>query len=248
MQCLACLVVSGPADCDESLPTNDLQGPSVPTGRMAVGFNSPCQRLFLCCCSSGEINVIEGVNMGVGNQVTLHTGAGCTMTPQSPTPLGTLLGANCDSSSNNAGCAYKDNDPASYGAAFNDAGGGVYAHLWDSTGISVWHFSRANIPEDITAGTPNPSGWGAPVASFSSATCSMDHFKQHQLVFDITLCGDWADPTFSATCSGTRSAAVADPTNFKSKASLAELDGVIDCSLDAKWAINSVAVFGQCIT
>jgi hypothetical protein len=164
--------------------------------------------------------------MAIGNQVTLHTNAGCTMSPLSPTPLGTPLGADCVSSgSNNDGCAYKDENPDSYGAAFNAVGGGIYAHEWAGNGISVWHFTRANIPEDITAGTPNPSGWGTPVASFSAETCSMDHFKQHQLVFDITLCGDWAGGAYSVTCPGVGgcSAAVADPTNFRSKASFVEL-------------------------
>ncbi|KAL1843027.1 hypothetical protein VTJ49DRAFT_3341 [Mycothermus thermophilus] len=41
---------------------------------------------------------------------------------------------------------------------------------------------------------PNPSTFGRPIAAFlASPTCSFaDHFKEHNLVFDTTFCGDWA--------------------------------------------------------
>ncbi|KAL2122692.1 hypothetical protein VTJ04DRAFT_3147 [Mycothermus thermophilus] len=43
----------------------------------------------------------------------------------------------------------------------------------------------------------NPSLWGQPLASFlASDTCDFDqHFRQHNLIFDTTFCGDWAGAT-----------------------------------------------------
>ena len=36
------------------------------------------------------------------------------------------------------------------------------------------------------------SSWGAPVASYPSATCDMlQHFQPQELVIDITFCGNW---------------------------------------------------------
>ena len=81
----------------------------------------------------------------------------------------------------------------------------------------VWFFPRGQIPQDITAGNPDPSSWGTPTANFpSNDSCHMpDHFQQHQLVIDTTLCGDWAGAAFSSVCPGSCSDFVADPANFK---------------------------------
>jgi hypothetical protein len=58
---------------------------------------------------------------------------------------------------------------------------------WTSSGIQVWFFARGNIPGDITAGVPNPAGWGGPVASFSQG-CDFDgHFKGLSLVSELTV-------------------------------------------------------------
>ena len=59
--------------------------------------------------------------------------------------------------------------PASYGDAFNSAGGGVYATQLESSVLKIWHFPRSSIPDDITAGNPNPSGWGQPMMDFETA-------------------------------------------------------------------------------
>jgi hypothetical protein len=165
--------------------------------------------------------MIEGVNDGTTNQMTLHTSAGCKLSPSnSVTPGGNQLGTECASSGgSNAGCAYKDGDTRSYGRGFNDIGGGVFVHLWAKDGIQMWYFPRGQIPKDITDGTPNPSTWGMPVASFSSTTCDMNqHFHDHVLTFDITLCGDWAGAAYGGGCPGTCAEAIANPDNFKSKA------------------------------
>ncbi|KAG6856561.1 hypothetical protein H0H87_003243 [Tephrocybe sp. NHM501043] len=167
--------------------------------------------------AGGEIDILEGVHgTSTTNQYTLHTGAGCSADPGAKT-TGSALGATCESSgNNNAGCAYRDSDARSYGQAFNDANGGVYAYLWDKDGIKIWFFSNADIPEDIKSGNPNPSSWSTPAANFPTASCdTSQHFHDHALTIDTTLCGDWAGAVYKDSgCPGTCQDAVADPKNF----------------------------------
>lgn len=194
--------------------------------------------------NAGEIDVIEGVNSNPTNQYTLHSGAagsGCKL-DKSPKALqttavnatgaftGHVLGDVCESSNtNNAGCAISDTDERSFGHGFNMAYGGVFAHLWDSTGIAMWHFARDEIPSDITAGNPDPSTWPTPAALFSSAGCDIAaNFYDHTLVLDTTICGDWAGAAYEGSgCPGTCQEAVANATNFNV----------------AKWKINYIAVY-----
>lgn len=125
------------------------------------------------------------------------------LTPlQSPTPLtttalvnstaaftGIVRSTSCASANGaNEGCGVEDTDTRSAGASFNAAGGGVFVHRWDSSGIAAWQFSRDDIPADIVAGTPDPSTWPTPVAYWSADSCDMSsHFYEHSIVFDITL-------------------------------------------------------------
>jgi len=83
--------------------------------------------------------------------------------------------------------------PDSFGSTFNSNSGGVYAMLWDDSGISVFFFPRQSIPSDITSGDPDPSGWGLPVAKWPAGACNpFQYFKDHVAIFDTTFCGDWA--------------------------------------------------------
>lgn len=161
--------------------------------------------------------------------MTLHTGEGCNL-PQNANSLvegSTLLRTSCvtrmqpNGLYDNSGCAFLDNSPQSYGKVFNDNGGGVFAHAWDATGITVWRFFRGSIPDDITAKTPDPSKWGKPVAQFPSTECDMaSHFFQHYLVMDTTLCGQWAGSVYKDSgCPLTCAEFVAEPTNFISEPS-----------------------------
>lgn len=98
--------------------------------------------------------------------------------------------------------------------------GGVYAHTWEEDAINVYFFSRNDIPQDIVDETPDPTGWGTPAASFSNADgCDISQsFQNHSIVFDITLCGDWAGASYQGMgCPGTCAQQVADPTNFACK-------------------------------
>ncbi|TDL26668.1 glycoside hydrolase family 16 protein [Rickenella mellea] len=191
---------------------------------------------------NGEIDILEGVHNQQFNQYTLHTAAGCN-TDRNPAMkfavpgnssksfTAQILGTSCASGGTygNNGCGFLDTDTRSYGRDFNDIAGGVYATLWDQSGIKIWHFARAEIPSDIDAGNPNPSAWGAPAAFWAASDCNpATHFHDHQLIFDITLCGDWAGASYEGSgCPGTCTDAVADPSNFKF----------------AQWKINYVAVY-----
>lgn len=106
------------------------------------------------------------------------------------------------------GCGIRSNSTVSYGATFNDNGGGVFTsacvvsdgliadvHMncaitvsLNSSGIAVWFFERSAIPSDITAGTPLPGLWGTPFAWWSSPTCNITEFFGFQsTIFDTTL-------------------------------------------------------------
>ncbi|KAM0750678.1 hypothetical protein T439DRAFT_342968 [Meredithblackwellia eburnea MCA 4105] len=160
--------------------------------------------------SGGEIDVFEGVNLQTANQYALHTTNGCTASGTSSTMSGTLSYSNCSSSANsNSGCTISETKADSYGSAFNAAGGGVFVTEFATTGISIWFFSRANVPSDLltsnSSAVPSPSNWGTPSAYYPSSSCDIaTHFANQQLILDITLCGDWAGnaAVFNATCSG----------------------------------------------
>ncbi|KAH8920950.1 glycoside hydrolase family 16 protein [Atractiella rhizophila] len=177
----------------------------------------------------GEIDIVEQVHNSGYNQATLHTTAGCT---QSGSPLtGSVLATNCDWTVNgNAGCSIKDNTANSYGQSASNVGGGVWAVLYDDTGVYYWHFPRGSIPSDISVGntTPHPANWGTPVGVWSSSTCPTSFIGAQNLIFDITLCGDWAGATFSsAGCGSDCTAFVQTGSNF----------------VNAYWEVGYVRVF-----
>lgn len=210
-------------------------GPSVWPAFWMVGPNWP---------AGGEIDIIEGVHDQQSNQMTLHTSPGCTLddgnfSRNAPAPnmktlssvfTGTVLGTNCDAAATgNAGCGVLDNGANSYGAGFNQNGGGVVATLWDDSGVRIWRFTRDSIPADLAAQAPNPASWPAPQAFWSSSKCGGQFFKDMNMVFDTTLCGDWAGATFNhdTGLSGTCQQWVSDPSHFN----------------DAHWLVNYVRVF-----
>lgn len=101
---------------------------------------------------------------------------------------GTAGSTTCDHNYlSNTGCGIVDPSIASFGPAFNELGGGVYAMKWDSQSIDVWFFHRSAIPEDIINGLPDPSIWRTPSASLSGLGCPIDtYFRNHVLIF-----GEW---------------------------------------------------------
>ncbi|KAK3898934.1 glycoside hydrolase [Staphylotrichum tortipilum] len=162
--------------------------------------------------TSGEIDIIEGVNSQTSNSVTLHTAAGCSIASNAGAAPGTkLVTPNCQGTE---GCSQATPaSTANYGAAFNAAGGGVYVAEWTDAAIKVWFFPRgsalaqqlstpASTPPNTTTTTtpspnespPDPSTFGPPLALFpSSHSCSISsHFARHNIVFNTAFCGDWA--------------------------------------------------------
>ena len=158
--------------------------------------------------TSGEVDIIEGVNTQAQNGFAAHTNAGCSVTGGSQQFLGQLSTSNCDvnapGQATNAGCGITSSQgAASYGAGFNANNGGVYATQWTDQAISIWFFPRGNIPSDIASGSPNPASWGVPQAKFGGSACAVDqHFKDQKIVINTALCGDWAGGVWGqdATC------------------------------------------------
>ena len=130
--------------------------------------------------NSGEIDILEGVSLQAENAVTLHTGDGCYMN-----------GKNCKG---NMGCGLPTGIANSYGDGFNNLKGGVYAMEWTSDAINVWFFPRNTNLDNVLSDNPDPSQWGKSIASFQGGSnCNIDqHFKNNNIVFDTTFCGDWA--------------------------------------------------------
>lgn len=90
----------------------------------------------------------------------------------------------------NSGCGVTETNNASYGAAFAAAGGGVFVTELAESGISIWFFSRSDIPDAISNADDeiDTSTLGTPSAYWGTDTCDITKFFGDQsLVFDITL-------------------------------------------------------------
>lgn len=186
--------------------------------------------------NSGEIDIIEGVNSQQSNSMALHTNSGCSIS-NNGLFSGEISTPNCfvnaPDQANNAGCAILTPNSASYGAGFNEGQGGVYATEWTSSHISIWFFPRSAIPSDISTGTPNPSNWGSPVASFTGG-CDIDNFfESHQIVFDTTFCGDWAGNVWSSDSVCGSKAPTCESFVQNNPSAFA----------DAYWSVNSLKVY-----
>ncbi|KAG8743609.1 hypothetical protein FRC10_011672 [Ceratobasidium sp. 414] len=163
----------------------------------------------------GEIDIFEGVHENTKNQATFHTVSGCRIEhPENFT--GNLVAADCSHENGGAGCGLINDSVASFGAPFNAVGGGVFATRWDSNGVYGWFFHRSTIPRDITSNTPNPLNWGKPTVLLGSDSCPPNkYFWDHVIVFDITLCGDLAGPTYvDSGCPGTCADSILNPANY----------------------------------
>ncbi|KAF9019941.1 glycoside hydrolase family 16 protein [Hymenopellis radicata] len=158
--------------------------------------------------TGGEIDTFEGVNQVTHNQMALHTTDNCKQVD--PVQTSTLINStDCNHDTNdNEGCVVTDPSTASYGAAFAQAQGGVFVTEFAESGISVWFFSRSDVPDSISGNSSSIStdNLGTPTANWPTGGCDIDsHFEAQNLIFDITLCGDFAGATstFAETCTGT---------------------------------------------
>lgn len=190
---------------------------------------------------SGEIDIVEGVNTQDATAITLHTGPGCSIQPiqldQDPTTI--IKETDCNANTGHDGCGMQTSNTQNYGAGFNDIQGGVYAWEWTSEFIAVWFFPRGGIPEDIAAGTPDPTLWGLPSAKFvGSPGCDLDSFfREHNIVLNHTFCGAWAgapevwgsDPVCSAKAATCQEFVGNNPQEFE----------------EGFWSVNSISVYQQ---
>ncbi|PPQ70093.1 hypothetical protein CVT24_003865 [Panaeolus cyanescens] len=161
----------------------------------------------------GEIDLIEGVNNMGFNQIAIHTTEGCYQT-QIAEQTGVLLEGDC---SNDRGCITRETKPNSFGAAFAQAGGGVWALQIAESGIYAWFWSRPDIPENIRNATPQTPidtiPWGFPTAAYPNTRCNINQFFSPQhLVLLTTLCGAWAgEPSvYASTCQTPTNSCFAD--------------------------------------
>ncbi|KAF8264596.1 concanavalin A-like lectin/glucanase domain-containing protein [Lactarius quietus] len=190
--------------------------------------------------NGGEIDVIEGVNLNTHNQATLHTTPNCTMPPDQwrEPQTGETANTNCDTSVNfNSGCGVIFSDPSpsctSYGAPFNQAGGGYFVMYRATDSVKIWFFPRDGYVPEFGQPIYPDFTWGSPAANFPfyPQYCDYDtHFNAHEMVFDLTFCGDWAGNVWST--SGCGSGTCPDFVNNNPSA-----------FAEAYWEINSLRVY-----
>jgi hypothetical protein len=138
---------------------------------------------------------LKGVNLNPQNQATLHTTENCTM-PPGRLQTGTALTDSCNVQTDNIGCGTRFASTTTYGADFNNNGGGWYVMRKErELGVSVWFWGRNDptVPSEIENSSQSlaPTQWRTPDANFptSSDNCDYDqHFNAHQIVFDLTFC------------------------------------------------------------
>jgi len=179
---------------------------------------------------------LPGVNLNTHNLASLHTTPNCTM-PETRLQTGTTTSTNCDTSvDSNSGCGTSFDQTCSYGAGFNDVHGGYYAMQKSaSQGINVWFWSRDDltVPQDVRyyLDTIFPESWGLPNAAFPLGSCDYNsHFNAHQIIFDLTLCGDWAGNVFASSGCGNSTC-----SDF--------VDNNPAAFSEAYWEINSLHVY-----
>jgi beta-glucanase (GH16 family) len=76
--------------------------------------------------NSGEIDVIEGVNLAGTDTITLHTAAGCSINTAGSQPGTVLQNPDCNADNANTGCGVTTTTSNAYGNGFNDIGGGEH--------------------------------------------------------------------------------------------------------------------------
>ncbi|KAI0194645.1 concanavalin A-like lectin/glucanase domain-containing protein [Astrocystis sublimbata] len=142
----------------------------------------------------GEIDVMEAVNQATdGNQMTLHTTSGCSVSSVKRKMSGASLHGNCHNATNeNAGCGV-GGPPDTFGADYNNLQGGVVALEWRPQGIRMWQFARDAVPDDVAAKNPDPSTWPEAAADFPNTDCDIsNHFRNQSIIANIDLCGQYA--------------------------------------------------------
>ncbi|KIM32527.1 glycoside hydrolase family 16 protein [Serendipita vermifera MAFF 305830] len=210
----------------------------------------------------GEIDIIEGVNNRSPNLVSLHSSENCRQ-PSTRRQKGTPVTNDCNANVNfNTGCGVKIDNDLSYGAPFNEVGGGWYALERTTHEIKAWFWARndPDVPQDVQrshhhsrgllqapiigelgqGGGHHPdtllidtSKWGVPDVRFVNDECDIPgHFKRQKIVINLTFCGDWAGEYFAYASSGCPSTC----NDF--------VDSNPEAFVEAYWDISSIRVYG----
>lgn len=142
----------------------------------------------------------------------------------------------------------------------------VLCHTED--GFAVWFWECGQEPADLVKKDPRPSGWGKPVAFFSSRRCNnSQYFKNAQIIINTVLCGTWNNwdtgeplelrlvvgqdlayesspvpPSVNAKHGQTESAA--DYTGFQTCEDYVSRNGT-GVAKDAYWLFNSIEVYDR---
>ena len=194
---------------------------------------------------NGEIDFMEGVgytSMGKNaNLMSVHMNDTTYLTSSNDSYTGKMANNNCMTNYGlgNTGCDFYDNNGngPSWGPAFNNAGGGIWAALWgNNMGVRIWFWGRQSglIPSELSDPTSspaklNPSKWGKPMANFQTSIIDQK-LRQQNIVLDLTLNGDWAGNVpmdNSQQCGTNRTIALATGSNY----------------VDAEFILNGIDVY-----
>ena len=114
---------------------------------------------------------------------------------------------------------------------------------WTDETIKVWFMPRGSAAASALASnssanassSPDVSTFGTPVAVFSGCDVP-SHFANHQIVFDTTLCGDWAGQDAVWSADATCAAKGATCQAYVAGAPAGDF-------AEAYWLVNSVKVY-----
>ncbi|KAF8887795.1 glycoside hydrolase family 16 protein [Infundibulicybe gibba] len=178
--------------------------------------------------AGGEIDIVEGVHDYTNNQATIHTNPGCTLPSTNANNLkisGSVIGGtDCAAlTTGNQGCGIRASTSNTFGSGFNANGGGVYAMQWDDAGVAIYFF---------------PAG----SAMWPASSCDpFKFFNSHSLIFDTTLCGDWAGGVWSASGIPGQEQSCATRTGFPTCEAFVRASG--SSFNEAYWEVKSVKIF-----
>lgn len=102
---------------------------------------------------------------------------------------------------------------------------------------AAWFFPRGSAPADLqpdSKDAPDPLRWKtAPYARFyTTPDCPSQHFIEEQMIFDLTLCGQWAGAVFKEQCPG-----LGDCASYV-RANASAFD-------EAYWLVDSLRVYSK---
>ncbi|KAL4784452.1 concanavalin A-like lectin/glucanase domain-containing protein [Aspergillus varians] len=185
--------------------------------------------------TDGEIDIIEGVNLHDSNKIVLHTSGSCDVGGDYEMS-GNMTSSECGDASGTIGCVVEGQSGSS-GTAFNKQGGGIYAMEWQKEYLKIWFFPRASIPASLTAGNPDTSSFGTPMAHLQGSCNFKERFTHQKLILDTTFCGDWAGGVF-----GDGSCPLSDPSNPTKSCVNYVAQNPAEFK-NAYWELNSIKIY-----